>query len=141
MATEPVFYGLKVFKPGAPQTLEPKNFYLESRYKMLKIHKQGSFRSTYIRNVGLSLTIPYVGLNYRPVVLVYMQRRNHDGTMDTDYHLLEWSYWGATKVGFQSVKAYSDRMVIDYIDNIVDDEGVNFSVLGYYYVFREEVKE
>ncbi len=138
---EPVLHGLKVFKPNAPSTLEPKNFFLNSKYKMLKIHQQGAFTSTYIRSVGLSLNISFPGLNYRPIVLVYMQRMNHDGNLDTDYHLLEWSYWGASKVGFQSVKVYNNKFVVDYQDNLVDDLAINFAVKGYFYVFREEIKE
>lgn len=119
----------------------PRGFFLNSQYKLLKIHQQGAFKSTYIRNSGASITIPFPGLNYRPLVLVYCQRRKHDDTTDPTYHLLEWSYWGATKVGYQRVKVYKDKFILDYSDMIVDDFGNNFSFQGYYYVFREEVRE
>lgn len=135
----PEYYGVKVYKQDTIESsLSPKDFFLNSKYRILPIHRQGSFKGTYIRNSGLEITIPFPTLPYRPLALVYMQRMGHDGVLDTDYHLLEWSYWGATKVGFQLCKIYKDKLYIQYVDNLVDDLAVNFSVAGYYYVFREE---
>jgi hypothetical protein len=139
----PELYGVKVLKPGVPSnTLIPKDFFLNSKYKMLKIHKQGSFKGNYVRFSGATVTIPFSELNYRPLVLVYTQRMGHDNVLDTNYHLLEWSYFGATKEGYQKVQIYNDRFVLTYLDQIVDDfVFTQFDFLGYYYVFREEVRE
>lgn len=136
------FWGIKVIKPSPlDPPLSPRNFFLNSHYKELNIHRRGAFKGTYVRFNGMQVTVDFPPLNYRPLVLVYMQRANHDGTIDTNFHLLEWSYFGATKEGFVTVKIYNNKFVIDYSDDLVDDFGGNYSIEGYFYVFREEVRE
>jgi hypothetical protein len=144
--TVPDFYGVKVFKPGvAENTLSPKNFFINSKYKLLKIHKQGSFKMTFIGNgssggEASDVTIQFPELNLRPFILVYAQRMKHDASIDTDFHLLDWSYFGATISGNQIAKVYNNKIVISYYDedSSLDSVGVT-SLYGYYYIFKEEV--
>jgi hypothetical protein len=138
----PESYGIYVKKSKiiTPKTL-PRNFFMNSNYKLLKIHQQGSFKLTVPKgDAGGSVTIGFPQLPYRPLVLVYMQRYNQDGSLDSTYHLLEWSYWGASKVGWQQAQIYPDKLIINYRDQIVEELlGTSFSVFGYYYIFRERV--
>lgn len=135
-------YGMKVLKKGVPiTTRNPRDFFLKSENVLLKIHKQGSFKARYLRFNGVTVTIRYDDLGYRPIVLVYCQRKNSDGTLDPTYHLMDWEYHGATQEGWQRVKIFSDHFEFNYVDQDPDvDGGASFDVFGYYYVFKEEAQ-
>lgn len=136
--------GIKIYKANTPQNnKQPKNRFLNSENILLKIHKQGAFKFLVFRTTGQTVTVRFDDLGYRPLVLVYCQRFTHDSPhplVDTNYHLLDWSYFGATKQGECKVQVYNNRFVLTYSDMIVDDDGaVNSTLFGYYYIFKESI--
>lgn len=143
-------YGAKVLKPNVPGSSNDaitnlRDYYLNSKKVLLKIHKQGSFKAQFLGkgDAGGSITditINFPELKSRPLVLVYMQRMTHVPDVDTDYHLLDWCYFGATQAGEHYVKVYNNKIVITYYDQDASLEGQPATALyGYYYIFEEEV--
>lgn len=135
--------GIKVYKRNTPfDNKNLKNFFINSERVLVKIHKQGSFTARYVRNSGVTVTIRFDDLPYRPFVLVYCQRVNHDDptpAVDTDYHFLEWSYFGAITEGYQRVKIFKGYFELFYRDTLARvDDGI-WDVFGYYYVFKENI--
>lgn len=137
--------GLAVIKPGVKNATQPKDYFMLSENVLLKIHKQGSFKLSTVFGEG-TVTINFPEMKGRPLVLVYAQRFNHDGdaglgidaTVDNNYHLLDWSYFGATIEGYTRTKIYNNKFVMEYLDQWAAIPRFG-SLLGYYYVFEEQV--
>jgi hypothetical protein len=151
MPIPPEIYGIKVLRDGVVDTstgsiTRLRDYYLNSRRTLLKIHKQGPFSMSFMGEApggGASdVTIEFPELKYRPFVLVYMQRMTHTPSVDTNYHLLDWSYFGATQAGENYTKIYNNKIVISYYDQDASlDEQQITALYGYYYIFAEEVRE
>lgn len=141
----PEYWGVKVLTPNNDGSIIlPKNLLLTSKNRVLKIHRFGSFSMTIAEATEATKTITFDELQYRPFVLVYMQRVTHDATpvVDTNYHLLDWSYFGATQQGYNYVAVYNNKITIVYYDDADVLFGFGpWTLYGFYYVFREEVKE
>lgn len=132
-------YGIKVIRAKSQEKpFSQKNYILNSENVLLKIHKQGAFKATYVRFSGFNITIDH-SLGYRPFVLVYAQRVTHAPAVDNSYHLLDWSYFGATQQGEFYTQIYSDRLVIHYQDTDAGVDGAFWTILGYYYIFKEKI--
>lgn len=131
--------GIKVLKNNAKLgTKDLRDFVLNSDLVLLKIHKQGSFKVRALIGEG-TVTIRYDDLGYRPIVLVYTQRINQDGTTDTDFSFGDWRYDGATQQGEQTVKIYNDHFDLRFYDTDPDIPAA-VDIFGYFYVFKEEVR-
>jgi hypothetical protein len=110
---------------------------LNSENVLLKVHKHGAFKLRVTSGEG-TLTIPFDDLGYRPIVLVYAQKRLEDGSLDPNYNFGDWRYDGATQQGRQETKIYNNRFTFFYSDTDPDVPAI-IDLLGYYYIFKEEV--
>ena len=114
----------------------PNDFYLDSKYPLLKVHASGTFTTL---NDG-TRTINH-NLGYRPFVLVFSQFVNTDGmgsaVLSDEYYQHDWIIEGAT-VNFEGyTKIYENK--IDIVTGNTDVTTWAGGTDGIYYIFKDEI--
>lgn len=129
-------YGAKVIKNAGGGL---KNLNINSENVLLKVKKRGAFKLRIVSGSG-SLTISYEDLGYRPIALVYVQKRTDDDSgfaTSGGYYSGDWRYDGVTFSGIQETKIYNNKIVLSYTDT---QSSKTFDLLGYYYIFEESIE-
>jgi hypothetical protein len=134
--------GIWVSKPGVDALTDtsPNDFYLDSRYPMLKVHAYGTFSNL---SPGDVLTINH-NLDYKPYVLVFSQRINYDydtltPSRSTEYYQHDWIQEGASAIWYGWTKIYKNKIEISVGQTDADVDPSTPHVSGFYYIFKDEV--
>lgn len=131
-------YVIRVSKPGKDALAEtsPNEFYMDSRYPLLKVHSFGTFSF----NAALESTEITHNLGYKPFALVFSKLVDYDyvgeaSVFTDEYYQHDWFVEGATKEWWGYTEIYDNKIKVIVGQTDVISGG---PITGFYYIFKDE---